>query len=162
YVGDYDAEVSDSIASLEELDPHIVAEYNAKEVAYTFMLYEMLYERLCENVSSADVYYSLLIPAANVLAKMETTGVQIDFEGLVKLKHETITKRDELQKQMEEMVGEPFNPKSHKQVQKAMYETLQLPVVGQPKTDRATLKKVQEYTDNPFPRLLEDYRQVDK
>src|SRR5690606_26078668 len=119
-------------------------------------------ERLSQDRSAQRVYYNLLMPAANQLAQMEYLGVQIDTEALERLDQQYQEEMADLYRQMVDLAGQEFNPNSHQQVQDILFDKLALPVVGKLSTDKATLRKVQEYTDNPFPELLLRYRQVDK
>src|SRR5690606_18101986 len=162
YVGDYDADSDPYINRLEELPFEDIAYYNAQDVAYTLLLFDMLKNRIRKEERAQKLYLHLLIPAARTLAQMEYRGTQIDLEALERLGIQYEQEMADLYRQMVDITGEEFNPNSPKQIEQILYYRLNLPVMGKPKTDRTTLLKLRKYTDNPFPDLLLRYRKIAK
>ena len=86
---------------------------------------------------------SSLIP---VLAKMESTGVYVSREDLADIAEELKKRAKLLELEMLDLVGEPFNPNSAKQVQYVLFEKLKIPAGKKIKTgfsvDSETLEEI--------------------
>ena len=85
-----------------------------------------------------DLYKTIELPLAELLAKMEYTGIAIDEIKLGELGVEFAGKIKILESEIYEMAGEKFNIKSPKQLGVILFEKLELPVVKKTKTGYST------------------------
>lgn len=86
---------------------------------------------------------SSLIP---VLAEMESAGVYVSREELADIAEELKKRAKLLELEMHDLIGEPFNPNSAKQVQYVLFEKLNIPAGKKIKTgfsvDSDTLEEI--------------------
>ena len=84
-----------------------------------------------------------LIP---VLAEMESAGVYVDADELSQIAEELKKRAKNLELEMHDLIGEPFNPNSAKQVQYVLFEKLNIPAGKKIKTgfsvDSDTLEEI--------------------
>lgn len=85
-----------------------------------------------------ELYKTIEIPLAELLAKMEYTGIAIDETKLSELGGEFASEIEMLDSEICEMAGEKFNIKSPKQLGAILFEKLELPVVKKTKTGYST------------------------
>ena len=104
---------------------------------------------------------STLLP---VLAKMESTGVYVDAEALSDIAEELKVRAKNLELEMHDLVGEPFNPNSAKQVQYVLFEKLNIPAGKKIKTgfsvDSDTLEEIGK--NYAIANLILEYRTCEK
>ncbi|HEX7051235.1 MAG TPA: DNA polymerase I [Longimicrobiales bacterium] len=124
-----------------------------------------LFEDELERFSLTELFGRIEMPLIDVLADMEWAGIRIDpefFAALaVKLERELELIRQEIHK----LAGTEFNIGSTPQLREVMFERLGLPVVKKTKTGPSTDASVLEELaaqGHAFPRLLLEYRQLDK
>lgn len=122
-------------------------ENNSEAVA---LLAELLQDRLHEH-QQLELYTSLELPLAAVLAEMEYNGIKPDLEMLEQLSEDMSFRIDRLEKQAREQAGEDFNLKSPKQLGAVLFEKLQLPVIKKTKTGYSTDVKVLEELEGKHP-----------
>lgn len=98
-------------------------EYNALDCAGTFQLYEVLRERALED-NVLQFYQNQLVPASAVWVRGELTGIRYDEEEAADLwENEVMPQLDEWRAQLQATVGDgKFNPNSHVQCRKFMYD----------------------------------------
>ncbi|MDB5571526.1 MAG: polA, partial [Hyphomicrobiales bacterium] len=102
------------------------AEYSAEDADVTLRLWRVLKPRLAaEGVTS--VYETLERPLVDVLARMERRGVSIDRQILSRLSGEFAQGMARLEAEIQEIVGEPFNPGSPKQLGDMLFGKMGLP-----------------------------------
>lgn len=142
----------------EKCPRDVLYSYNAKDVYYTAALHARLNTELDEH--SWKVLHELLIPAANVLARMEYTGILVDREEISRQGEELSAEIARLVRDMRQLVGREFNPDSPKQLLHLLYKELDLPVPGRLSTDEEALLMIREY--HPLPDLLLQYRKAKK
>lgn len=130
-----------------------VWEYNAKDVAYTRMLYLTLEDRL--DAKGKDVLTNIMYPVTHVLGKMQYVGAKADRGYLIKLDVQLTLEQDERLQQMYDLCRCTFNPNSPKQVEYLLYNYLKLPVPGRISTDKEALKLLQD--EHPVIPILRTY-----
>lgn len=117
---------------------------------------------LTEGVSEA--VFALESELTPVLAKMEADGVWVSKEELVELAEELRAKAKNLELEMFDLVGEPFNPNSAKQVQHVLFEKLGIPAGKKIKTgfsvDSETLEEIGK--NYGIAKLILEYRIYEK
>ncbi len=141
-----------------------VTEYAGEDVDVTLRLREVFQPDL-ERYALDDLFERVEIPLVRVLADMEWNGIRIDraffAEVSKKLEHDLRLIREEIYK----LAGGEFNIGSTPQLREIMFERLELPVIKRTKTGPSTDASVLEELasqGHAFPKLLLDYRQLDK
>ena len=135
-------------------------DYASEDAEVTMHLHHMLWPQVAADAKLAAIY-ALELPVAQVLFKMERTGVLVDAALLEKQSGELGARMLELEQKAYEAAGQPFNLASPKQIGEIFFEKMKLPVVkktpsGAPSTDEEVLHKLAE--DYPLPKILLDYR----
>ncbi len=98
-----------------------------------------------------DLYKTLEMPVAKVLADMEYVGIKPDMELLEQLSEDMNFRIMKLEKTAIEQAGEDFNLKSPKQLGVVLFEKLGLPVIKKTKTGYSTDVKVLEQLEGKHP-----------
>jgi DNA polymerase-1 len=111
------------------------------------------------------VYSAIEMPVMEVLFAMERHGVLLDTDALARQTRELSERLAELEKQVHEQAGQPFNLGSPKQLQEILFAKQGLPVIkktpgGQPSTDEDVLQRLA--LDHPLPKLILEYRTLSK
>lgn len=111
-----------------------------------------------------ELYKTIELPLAELLAKMEYTGIAIDERKLSELGEEFAGKIKILEAEIHEMAGEVFNIKSPKQLGVILFEKLGLPAVKKTKTGYSTdVSVLEELVDkNDIIKKILEYRQLTK
>ena len=105
------------------------------------------------------------VPLACVLSRMEQEGVLIDSQRLSQQSQDLAARIAELEKEVHEEAGEPFNLGSTKQLQHILFEKMSLPIIkktpkGAPSTSENVLQELAlEY---PLPKKIMEYRGLTK
>ncbi len=146
--------------SVEEAAP-----YAAEDADITLQLHQNLWPELQQNKKLQHVYEALEIPLLSVLSQVERNGVMVDADMLGQQSHELETRLGELEQQAHDLAKQTFNIGSPKQIQKILYEEMQLPILaktpkGQPSTAESVLQELAQ--DYDLPRLILDYRSLSK
>lgn len=104
------------------------------------------------------------LPLTRVLASMEHTGVLVDPDGIRRFGEQLTGRIAELQAQIYEYAGEPFNIASPKQLGVILFEKLGLPAKKKTKTGYSTNAEVLEELSSRHPvvPLILQYRQYTK
>lgn len=113
---------------------------------------------------SNDAVASLESELLPVLAQMEATGVHADGEELRAIGEELREKSKNLELEMVDLIGEPFNPNSAKQVQYVLFDKLKIPSGKKIKTgfsvDSDTLEEIGK--TYAIANLILEYRSYEK
>ena len=128
-----------------------------------YVLSDFFIEKL-EQEKLTDLYTSIELPLAQVLAIMELEGVCIDTAYLEAMGAELSIRIEELAQKLYEAAGEEFNLNSSKQLGVILFEKLGLPVIKKTKTGYSTDAEVldtlaEEYE---FVKDILAYRQLSK
>ncbi|MEG0629188.1 MAG: DNA polymerase I, partial [Enterococcus sp.] len=101
---------------------------------------------------------------AEVLAKMEITGIAVSQNTLEEIGAENEEKLASLTREIYDLVGEEFNINSPKQLGVILFEKMQLPVIKKTKTGYSTAVDVLEQLREQAPIVehILDYRQLAK
>lgn len=104
------------------------------------------------------------LPLVPVLARMELAGVRIDVNQLGAMSEKFAEELVRLERACFEAAGREFNIGSPKQLQKILFEELELKMVKRTKTGPSTDASVLEVLadSHPLPQAILDYRQVQK
>ena len=138
-------------------------EHLAAKVAVIEKLKTPLLEKLKDHEQD-DLYETIEIPVAFVLAKMEITGIKVEASVLNQLGNDFAVKLQELEHKIYQQAGEEFNLNSPKQLGHILFEKLGLPPIKKTKTGYSTSVEVLEQLKMKSPIVSEilDYRQIAK
>lgn len=144
----------------------VVHKYNATDVHNTFDLINLQSPKV-EEEGVEQLYYNILIPAANAFADITYRGCAINHEHNLALKKDWLPRWMRLHKKINTMaheVGFPmektFNCNSWQQKAQVIYDLLGLPV--RRKGDRSTDKDHLQDFDHPFVNAVLEYQTLDK
>ncbi len=113
-----------------------------------------------------DLYWSIELPLARVLAKMEREGVRIDRSELARLSHLMEGQIAKLTEEIHRLAGKPFNIASPQQLGRVLFEDLKLPApvkYGKGKTISTAADVLEDLApEHEIVRLVLEYRQLTK
>lgn len=147
--------------SLEEAAP-----YAAEDADITLRLHETLWDKIQHSGSELPaVLTEIEVPLISVLCDMEQYGVCIDANLLGKQSQEIAEKLEALERKAFDIAGEEFNLNSTKQLQRILFEKLEIPVVkktpkGAPSTAEEVLHELAH--DYPLPDVILQHRSLSK
>ena len=149
----------------DQVDLQIATGYAAEDADITLRLHLELWPQIQENSGLLYVYEQIEMPAMRVLGIMERNGIRIDSDLLAKQGQQVGKRLLELEGEIHQLAGQPFNIQSPKQIAEILFGQLELPVIkktpsGAPSTDEEVLQKLAE--DYPLPARILDYRSLAK
>lgn len=125
----------------------------------------VMLEKLEEN-QQISLLFDMELPLANVLAKMEITGIKVQKETLQTMQAENEVLIEQLTKEIYELAGQEFNINSPKQLGTILFEDMGLPLeyTKKTKTGYSTAVDVLERLAPIAPVVSKvlDYRQITK
>jgi uracil-DNA glycosylase family 4 len=123
--------------SLADLYP-----YNGYDAAATFLLQQILADRLQDEPVLLRYFLKLEMPKLRALQRMVARGIYVDRSAAARLMRKAWRERDAADARL----PDGLNPASPRQVAAWLYETLKLPVIKtgkqHPSTDEATIKSL--------------------
>ena len=135
----------------------------AIEAASIALLHKPL-EDLIKEEGLEQLNNEIELPLINVLAEMEFSGIQVDLEGLKRLRDRLESEVSNARKKIHQLAGQEFNVNSTKQLQQVLFTDLNLEPRKKTKTgfstDAQTLEKMKG--DHPIIEELLEYREVEK
>jgi DNA polymerase-1 len=151
--------------SFDQVDIATATQYAAEDADITLRLHHYLWPLIEKDEQLKYVYHIIEIPTMMVLAKMERNGILIDSHKLSQQSQVIGHRMMELEKEIYELAGQPFNIQSPKQIGEILFQVKQLPIVkktpgGAPSTDEEVLQKLSE--NYPLPARILDYRSLAK
>jgi DNA polymerase I len=149
----------------DQVDLKIATDYAAEDADITLRLHLELWPQIQENPGLLYVYEKIEMPAMRVLGIMERNGIRIDSALLAKQGQQVGKRLLELEGEIHQLAGQPFNIQSPKQIAEILFGQLELPVIkktpsGAPSTDEEVLQKLAE--DYPLPARILGYRSLAK
>lgn len=126
-------------------------------------LSDYLMDKMKED-EQIELYLSIELPLAKVLAFMEHEGFKVDKEGIKSYGDMLEEKINELTTQIYELSGCEFNIKSPKQLGEVLFDKMGLPVVKKTKSGYSTNAEVLEslINNHPIISLILEYRTFTK
>lgn len=152
--------------SFNQISIESAAPYAAEDADVTWRLHETLWEKLkATSDELLQVLTDIEVPLISVLTDMEEYGVRIDADMLAKQSHDIEQLLVEYERKAFDIAGEEFNLGSTKQLQKILFEKLQLPVIkktpkGAPSTAEDVLHELAH--DYPLPDIILSHRSLSK
>jgi len=149
----------------DQVDLARATQYAAEDADITLRLHQYFWPLIEKEESLRYVYQDIEIPTMRVLAIMERNGILIDSKKLAAQGQVIGLRMLELEKEIHELAGQPFNIQSPKQIGEILFQVKNLPIIkktpgGAPSTDEEVLQKLSE--NYPLPARILDYRSLAK
>src|SRR5215217_8543327 len=163
-LGSYELETLAAERGLAEVDlaheDHAVAEA-ARRAAQIYALSPRLRKEL-EEMGLARLYYDMELPLAGVLGEIEDIGMPVDAETLEGVGMDLDARIADVERDIYEDVGHPFNIGSPKQLGEVLFEEMGIPPVRKTKTGYSTDAKVlqQLAIEHPVADRIIEYREL--
>nr|WP_276932687.1 DNA polymerase I [Globicatella sulfidifaciens] len=144
-------------------DAEIVNQHVANKVEAYEQVKAPLLAKL-EAVAATELFLTMELPLAVVLAKMEIEGVKVDASALDEMNTLLLERIADMEKEIHELAGHEFNINSPKQLGEILFDELGLPVIKKTKTGYSTAADVLEKLkyQHPIVEKILDYRQIAK
>ncbi|MCX8725511.1 DNA polymerase I [Lactobacillus sp. B4007] len=144
-------------------DDDVLYNHLATKVEAIETLKEKLLAKLKEHEQD-DLFASIEIPVARVLAIMEINGIKVQADTLTELQDEFAVELKKMEKQIYDEAGEEFNINSPKQLGHILFEKMGLKPIKKTKTGYSTSVDVlnQLKDENPIIGQILSYRQIAK
>lgn len=144
-------------------DDDVLYNHLATKVEAIETLKETLLAKLKEHEQD-DLFASIEIPVARVLAVMEINGIKVQADTLTELQDEFAVELKKMEKQIYDEAGEEFNINSPKQLGHILFEKMGLKPIKKTKTGYSTSVDVlnQLKDENPIIGQILSYRQIAK
>ncbi|WP_114662960.1 DNA polymerase I [Polynucleobacter necessarius] len=149
----------------DQVDLKIATDYAAEDADITLRLHLELWPQIQESPGLRYVYETIEMSAMRVLGIMERNGIRINSALLGQQGQQVGKRLLELEGEIHQLAGQPFNIQSPKQIAEILFVQQELPVIkktpsGAPSTDEEVLQKLAE--DYPLPARILDYRSLAK
>ena len=165
-LGSYELETLAAERGMAEVDlaheDRAVAEA-ARRAAQIYALSPRLEKELGE-MGLARLYYDVELPLADVLGEIEEIGMPVDAKTLEGVGEDLDARIAEVERDIYEDVGHPFNIGSPKQLGEVLFEEMGIPPVRKTKTGYSTDAKVlqQLAIEHPVADRIIEYRELTK
>ena len=126
--------------NMRDLMPQDVYEYAAEDADVTLKLKNKLEGEL-KKYGAEELFYNIEMPLMPVLAEMEMNGVTIDTQSLADTSNVLTKRMEEVEKEIFELAGAPFNIASPRQVGEVLFDKLQI-------VEKAKKTKTGQYVTN--------------
>jgi len=151
--------------SFAQVEIERASEYSCEDSEMTLHVHNNLWPQVQASAGLLDVYQRIEMPAAEILGRIERTGVLIDSARLAAQSQQLAERMVALEQQAYEIAGQPFNLGSPKQIGEILFGKLGLPVKkktasGAPSTDEEVLAELA--ADYPLPAKLLEHRGLSK
>ena len=111
--------------TMAEVDVESASAYAAADAEMCIRLRPILFDEL-DKVGGRKLLEEIEMPLVGVLAEMELTGVLLDIKFFEKMSRELGKRMGEIEMQVYQMVGRPFNINSTQQLSDVLFKTLAL------------------------------------
>ncbi len=132
---------------MADVDIEKSSRYACADADYTFQLVEHYQPQLAER-GVEELFRKVEMPLIPVLMEIERTGVLLDLDFLAQMSHELAVRLQELEKQIQAIVGAPINIASPQQLGDALFNKLGLPTTGLSKTKTGQISTADSSTGN--------------
>lgn len=149
--------------SLESVEVETAAKWAGAIADALLPIAETLPERLAAGGLS-DLYRTIELPTARLLAEVERQGIHVDIGHFKKLSAEVAEELNRLQAHIYELAGGEFNIGSPKQLGELLFEKLGLDTKGvrRTKTGWSTEAETLEALEHPIIAPIMEYRELSK
>ncbi|WP_206482911.1 DNA polymerase I [Thalassotalea sp. G2M2-11] len=151
--------------TFNQIEVEKAGHYAAEDADITLRLHQAIYPQLEQRKGQLSVFHNIEMPLLSVLARMEQQGVLIDSDMLAEQSQSIGARLQELEVQAHNIAGQSFNLGSPKQLQKILFEELNIPVIkktpkGAPSTAEEVLQELA--LDYPLPKVILENRGLSK
>ncbi len=143
--------------------------YAAADADLTLRLRDHLDQELDKVPRIRSIFETIEMPLLPVLADMEWQGIKVDVGILQQLSASMQRRLQELETEIYEVAGGPFNIGSGQQLNTVLFEKLDIPTAGLTKTKTGlysitaeVLDKLSQSGDYPIVNLILEHRQLTK
>lgn len=151
--------------TFDQVDIEKATQYAAEDADYTLRIHQIFKPRLTPEKMNV-VYEDIERPLVPVIARMEREGIRVDVKLLQKLSAEFAAKLMELEKEIHQLAGHPFNVGSPKQLGVVLFDEMGLPGGSKTKTgDWSTAADILEdlaAQGHDFVEKILEWRQLSK
>lgn len=152
--------------SMRDVAVEEVKEYAVEDADITYQLKEH-FQPILEKVSTKKLFDEIEIPLVEVLAAMESEGINLDVPFLKSMSKDMQIEIDAFENKIYELAGETFNLASPKQLGDILFDKLKIGGTKQKKTKTgqyATGEEILSYLakDNEIVRYILEWRQLVK
>lgn len=149
--------------SLDAVEPEALLPVAGEEAEVVSLLEGVLQPEL-EKAGLWELMETLEMPLLAILAKMESYGLLVDVKALKKMSRDLEKEIGELEAKIYQAAGQEFLLTSTQQLQKVLFEDLELNVIKSSKRGHSTDQSVLEalIEDHPVPGLLLEHRQLSR
>jgi DNA polymerase-1 len=150
---------------MDQVPVEHVSEYASEDADFTWRMAEKFRPEL-EPAGVQDLFEQVEMPLVSVLTEMEFNGVAIDADLLAEMSKTMAGRAHEITDEVHGLAGRVFNLDSPKQLAEVLFDELEFRVVRKTKTSRSTdadtLEVLARETGHELPRLMLDYRELQK
>ena len=151
--------------TFNQIDLEQATPYAAEDADMTLRLHQHFWPQLKSMPILAKLYQEIEVPLLKVLSSIERNGVHVDAELLAIQSKELEATMKKIEADCYHLAGEEFTLNSPLQLQKILFEKLEIPVIrktpkGQPSTAEDVLTELSH--EYPLPRLILTYRSMSK
>lgn len=146
-----------------EVEPEKLSDYSSEDADITFRLYQILGKEL-KKEGLEKLAFEVEFPLVTVLEDMEREGIRIDNNSLKAFSNDLQILLDNYTREIYKHAGEEFNINSTQQLQRILFDKLQLPPTTKTKTGYSTDAKSLESLQGTHEiiDIISNYRQVAK
>lgn len=148
----------------KDIDESYLKEICCLKAKYIYDTREQLLKELADN-EETELFTTIEMPLASVLADMEITGIKVDGEYLTEVENELKVQMDRLEQEIYTAAGCEFNIMSPQQLAKVLFEDLAIKYPKRVKDNKySTSKDILDKIINlhPIVRMVLDYRTLSK
>ena len=146
-------------ASYDVIPKDILYKYQAIDCAGTLQAFHKMRKAVSEDPHCEKLYTEVLIPANELLARVEMNGIIVDTDKLYEVGEDLQQKMATVNEQLNEVAGYDINPGSPAQMAKLFYDELHLRPIKGRTTSQDVLPKLPQI---PAVELLVQYRKWSK
>ncbi|MCA9254653.1 MAG: hypothetical protein KDA33_03405, partial [Phycisphaerales bacterium] len=154
-----------SMTTFDKIETDRTCAYACEDADIAWRLREVLESQMA-SADTKSLFEDVELPLVDVLAAMESRGVALDLQVLETLNGMMTKRLDELEAEIHDAAGRPFNINSTKQLGEILFDEMGLRVVRRTRTTRSTDAEVLETlageTELPLPRLVLEHRELSK
>ncbi len=149
--------------TMDQIPIEKVSEYCCEDVDYTFRLKQKFAKELKER-KLEHLLYQLELPLLKVLMRMERRGIFLDEPVLGELANKVHADLESVEKEVQELAGEPFNLKSPKQLSEILFEKMRITPPKKTATGLSTSAEVLELLkqEHPIAEKMLEFRSLEK
>lgn len=150
--------------TMDQVPVEQVAPYAAADADHTWQLFQLYQKQFQTQPKLKELFDSIEMPVAKVLATMEETGILLDEALLKQMSHDLGKQLMQLESGIYDAVGHHFNINSPKQLAEVLFDQLGLPNSKKTKTGRSTDESVLQSlkTAHPVVDMILQYRELYK